>query len=182
MTARQFIKEAVSNFATVGAVVPSSRFLIRKMMAGIDFSKAGIVLELGGGTGVVTKEMLKRMKPDAELVCFEKTGRFAAILKGIKDSRLKVVHGSAGNASRYMRKRKKKADYVVSGLPFGQFRKETAYRIIGDAKRCMNEGGLFIQSQYSLRSYGVLKEMFRNVKLGFELLNVPPAFIYICRK
>jgi phosphatidylethanolamine/phosphatidyl-N-methylethanolamine N-methyltransferase len=53
--------EAVKNMKQVGSIVPSSSFLTKKIIKGIDFNKNLNVLELGAGTGVFTKEILNRM-------------------------------------------------------------------------------------------------------------------------
>jgi len=46
----------------------------------------------------------------------------------------------------------------------------------------LRENGQWIAFQYSLQMYPSFRKTFAEVKLGFELRNFPPAFIYRCRK
>ena len=56
-----FLSEFIKEFKTVGAITPSSKFLMKKMLSKIDFSKNVFLIELGPGTGVFTTEILSRM-------------------------------------------------------------------------------------------------------------------------
>ena len=56
---------------TSGTIIPSSRFLVKKMLYEIDFSKADVIVELGPGNGVITKNILKKLHAKAVLICFE---------------------------------------------------------------------------------------------------------------
>ena len=49
------------------SMFPSSRYLANALTKPIDFRRARTVVELGPGTGAVTNEILKRMRPDAKL-------------------------------------------------------------------------------------------------------------------
>ncbi|MEM1215016.1 MAG: ribosomal RNA adenine dimethylase, partial [Bacteroidota bacterium] len=77
----KFFTEGLRNMRTVGTVTPSSRFLCESMLKGIDFSKAKFLVELGAGDGVVTKHILKRMRPDARLLAFEVQPDFCELLR-----------------------------------------------------------------------------------------------------
>ena len=52
----------------VGSVLPSSRFLSKKMLQPIQFATANVIVELGPGTGVFTKALLKAMPQDSQLL------------------------------------------------------------------------------------------------------------------
>src|SRR5579885_3671703 len=59
----------------VGSVVPASRFLSRKIAAQVDPHHPGWVVELGAGTGAVTKALLEAgVKPD-RLMAIERDRR-----------------------------------------------------------------------------------------------------------
>ena len=53
-----FFNEFLKERKTVGAVAPSSKFLMKRMFAPIDFDKADVIVELGPGNGVFTKGLL----------------------------------------------------------------------------------------------------------------------------
>jgi phospholipid N-methyltransferase len=71
MSRRSFLREFFKANRMVGSVLPSSRFLSSKMLAPIDFSKSKVVVELGPGTGVFTKALLKAMPQDSQLLVIE---------------------------------------------------------------------------------------------------------------
>ena len=78
MSRRSFLREFFKANRMVGSVLPSSRFLSSKMLAPIDFSKSKVVVELGPGTGVFTKALLKAMPQDSQLLVIELNEAFAA--------------------------------------------------------------------------------------------------------
>ena len=51
----QFLQAFLKNPGTVGSIAPSSSELARRMVAGIRPDENNIVLELGVGTGAITK-------------------------------------------------------------------------------------------------------------------------------
>lgn len=81
--ASAFLRRAVADFGVVGAVAPSSRHLAAALCLGLDALPAGRrrVLEVGGGTGAVTREILRRLSGDDRLVVYEIDPVFAARLR-----------------------------------------------------------------------------------------------------
>src|ERR1700751_4473580 len=83
--ARNFFKYP----SMLGSIVPSSRFLVKDLMNQIDWNRARIVVEFGPGVGTITRELLKRMRPDATLVVIELNEEFVQYLaNSIHDPRL----------------------------------------------------------------------------------------------
>ena len=77
----QIIKESLKSIKEVGTVLPSSKFVVSKMIEPINFEKDISILEFGSGTGVITKEILKKMTPSSKLICFETNTSFQKELK-----------------------------------------------------------------------------------------------------
>ncbi len=177
-----FISEFFKNKSEIGAVAPSSKFLGKKMYGGIDFSKVKCIVEFGPGTGVFTKEILKRMNPEASMIVFETNPSFYEKLKKeIKDERALILNESAEKIGEYLSlKNHEKADYIISSLPLTVFPKKLKENILKSAVENLSEKGQYIQFQYSLNAHKLLKENFGSVKLAFSLINVPPAFVYKC--
>ena len=67
----RFLRAFAANPRQVGAILPTSRYAVRDMLDLGDVPGAGLVVELGAGTGVQTGEILARMGPDARLVALE---------------------------------------------------------------------------------------------------------------
>ena len=174
-----FIKNFLKNWKEVGSITPSSRFLTRKMLEPIDFAKANIIVELGPGTGVFTKQILSKMKPTARLIVLETNHEFSENLKKINDERFTVIKISAGDLSSVLGG--VKADVVVSGIPFSAIKKEVREKMLKQIKINIKKRGKFIQFQYSLDLLRTLNKIFdKEVDVSFVSLNVPPAFVYSC--
>lgn len=179
-----FFKEAVKNYKTSGTVIPSSKYLANKMLKEINFSAAEVIVELGPGNGAITHHILDKIKPNAILVCFEINDAFYKELKKINHPQLIVLKASAEKIKSEIEKLGySKADYIVSSLPLTIIPKEISHDILVKNFEFLATNGAFIQYQYSLTYYKKLKEVFGNsIKLSFEPLNFPPAFIYKCVK
>lgn len=178
-----YLAELFKRENKVGSVAPSSRFLVKKMIAPIDFGKAEVIVEFGPGTGVITTELLKKMKPGALLFIFEINKEFASSLAMIKDHRMKLIEDSAEKIVEYLEKNGiKYVDYVVSSLPLAIIPREIEYKILHAAAKALKKGGSFIQFQYSLASRSKLKEIFHSIKTNFTPINIPPAFVFTCVK
>lgn len=176
-----FLSQFLKKENNVGAIAPSSRLLAKKLMKAIDFGKDRTFVELGAGTGIITREMLKNMHEDAVLYVFETNENFCRRLESIDDPRLVILQGSA----EHIKERLKEfdvasVDVVLSSIPFTIVPKEVKDRIMYGAIELLGETGTFFQFQYSLQSYRYFKRLFAEVKLDFMAYNLPPAFIYTC--
>lgn len=177
-----FFSAFLKHGKNVASITPSSQHLVKKMLEPVDFSKAEIIIELGPGTGAITKEILKRMKSSSRLFLFEINKEFLNELGNIKDPRMEVINQSAEMVSEELTKRKvAEADYVISSIPLAIMPSGTENAIVGSIKKLLSKKGMFIQFQYSLTSYKMLQKHFAQVELKFTFLNIPPAFIFICQ-
>lgn len=179
-----FLKESLRSLKTSGALFPSSRFLASKLLKGIDFKDAKLIVEFGPGNGKITKAILSRLQPDATLIVFEINDNFYDQLLAIKDSRLVVVKQSANLVIDVIKSFGfDRADYIISSLPLTNIPRAITDSILSNAFISLRPKGHFYQYQYSLSYYATLKTTFNNnVSLGFEPLNLPPAFVYSCQK
>src|SRR4029079_14259417 len=75
----------------LGSVVPSSRFLISRILRQADWARTRVVVEAGRGVGTLTTGILDRLHRDGTVVAFETNRTFVAHLRGkIADPRLAV--------------------------------------------------------------------------------------------
>lgn len=178
-----FFKESLKNIKTVGTITRSSQFVCKEMVSHVDFKKAKVIVELGAGDGVITEHILKNMRKDATLLCFEVNKLFCNKLRQIKDPRFHVIEDSAENLKEYLHKMNlKEADFVVSAIPFVSLPDELGYSIVNTCKDNMKPGGLFIQIHYSLLAKKIYKNVFGNVDISFVPINIPPAFVLVSEK
>ncbi len=178
-----FLKEGLKNLRTVGSIARSSQFLCREMVSHVDFRQANCIVELGAGDGVITKHILKRMKPDAKLFSFEINPQFTEKLQEINDPRLIIIEDSAEKVGEYLGKYNyKHTDYILSALPFLMLPDELADKIVGEAWKYLRKDGVFIQFHYSPYTKKRYQEIFGNVEIHFAPINIPPAFVLTCKK
>lgn len=183
MTKIDFLKTGIKNLKTVGAVTRSSKYLCKKSISFIDFSEAKVIVELGAGDGVVTKHILKKMRPDAKLLAFEIMPDLVNLLRKIDDDRLYIIEDSAEFLDKYLAEMKtSSADYILSAIPFVMLPEEEAMAIIQACYDNLKQGGAFIQIHYSLMAKKLYQKVFGNVDVNFVPLNVPPAWVLVSKK
>lgn len=190
-----FAREAVTDFRTVGAVAPSSRYLAQAMLGPLPLEKARIVVEVGPGTGAMTRALLKRIPRGATLLAFEINPRFLRYLKAsISDPRLTVVNASAETLEEEVHDRGyKRVDAVVSSLALGFMPARQRRAFLGALGGLLGEEGVFTQYQYfhrlqmkngHVRRFNLvrlLNRYFSSVKQRIIWRNLPPAFVFACR-
>ncbi|HYM43298.1 MAG TPA: methyltransferase domain-containing protein [Steroidobacteraceae bacterium] len=167
----------------LGSIVPSSRFLIRELLAPIDWKRARVIVEYGPGVGGITAEVLRRMRSDGVLIAIEMNPDFVSYLHGaLRDPRLRVVEGSAESVDEVLRRcGQSQADYIISGIPFSTIPAPLRERILRKTRAALAPGGAFLVYQFSTRVLQDLKRIFGVVARKFEPLNVLPAHLFICQ-
>lgn len=171
----------IANIRTSGTIIRSSPYLISRLLRRIDFARANTIVQLGIGTGCITRELLKRMRPDARLISVEVNEVFVRDCHRIRDPRLIVRHSCASDLRRLLDELGiDRADHVVSSLPLAIMDDGLVERILAVSESCLEADGLFLQYQYSLSQRAVLERWFADVRVGFTLVNIPPAFVYEC--
>ncbi|HEY5785977.1 MAG TPA: methyltransferase domain-containing protein [Microlunatus sp.] len=163
----------------IGAVLPTSRWAVRDMLDMADLRGADLVVELGPGTGVYTREILARLRPDARLIAIERDPTLARLLaEHHRDPRLQVVCDSAENAEQHLDGAT--AQVVVSGLPLTTLPAEVRDRIVEQMVTILAPGGTNLVLQYSTVLRGQLEAAFPHVRRRFTPWNVPPARLFAC--
>jgi phospholipid N-methyltransferase len=167
----------------LGSIVPSSRFLIRQLLAPINWNRARVIVEYGPGVGVITREVLRHMRADAVLVAIEMNADFVRHLAdSIDDPRLRVVHGSAADVDRILRREElTRADYIICGIPFSNMPAALREQILRKTVAVLEPGGAFLLYQFSRRIMAELQRVFGYVGRQFQPLNVLPAHLFICQ-
>ena len=175
----RFLRAFVANPRQVGAILPTSRQAVRDMLDLGDVPGAGLVVELGAGTGVQTGEILARMRPDARLVALEIDPDLAALLEErFDDPRLQVVCDSAEHLSEHLDG--EQADVLVCALPFTSLEPGLRRRILDTLPKALAPRGTALVIQYSPLIQAELRRLFPSVRRRISLLNVPPAFLFAC--
>lgn len=176
--ARNFVKHP----KMLGSFIPSSNFLINKILEPVDWARMRVMVEYGPGVGNISAEILRRMRPDAQLIVIETNPDFVRYLQtAFPDPRLKVVHGSAADTREILaRFGHKQADYVISGIPFSTMPRELRENIVYTTHAVLAAGGCFLVYQFSPKVLQDLERTFACVQRSFEPFNIPPAHLFFC--
>lgn len=175
-----FLRAGLRKPRRLGAVAPSGRALARLVTSEIA-PAAGPVIELGAGTGAVTRALLERGVPERQLALVEADPHFARLLQSrfpaarvlpIQAQRLRHVDPFDGCA----------AASVISGLPLLSMRRRDVLGVVTGAFRRLRPGGALYQFTYGPRCpvpAAVLKRLgLRARRIGWVVTNLPPATVY----
>jgi len=179
-----FIKQYITQPRTVGAVLPSSKYLADKMTSTIDFDKAKCIVEYGPGTGVFTDNIIKQKSTDTVVLLFENNIEFYNLLseKYSEVTNIHIINDSAEHIGKYLKQHGiDLADYIISGLPFASLPQEVSTKILHETKKHLKQGGNFITFQYTLLKKEFIEQFFPQIDVKREMRNVPPAYVFLCR-
>jgi phospholipid N-methyltransferase len=169
---------------TIASFVPSSRFLSKKLIKGIDWDKSQCIVELGAGTGPVTRQLVRRAKPHTKLVVIEQDPDFCRRLRDKFPNRpnLEIVEGDACKLDKILADRGIKAcDHVLSGLPLPSFPAPLREAIMAASHKVLPPHGEFRQlTNMPWIYFRMYKNYFNNVRFSLVPLNLPPAGVYFC--
>jgi phospholipid N-methyltransferase len=152
---------------------------------------ASVIVEFGPGTGPITRALIESKPANAKLIAIERNEEFVTMLRE-KHPDLDVVHDCVQQLSRILAARgEKAADRIVSGLPWAAFDESLQREIMKTAHDALTDDGVFVTFAYlqgfalppAWRFRKLLHEMFSDVRQSDVVWrNVPPAFVYACRK
>jgi phospholipid N-methyltransferase len=176
---KKFIRKGTS----VASFSPSQGSLCRQMCANIDYDTVQCIVELGAGTGPVTAEIIKRLKPHTRFLIVEIDPDFCTRLRD-RFPGADVIEGDASKMEELLAARGlTQVDHVISGLPLPSFPKVLRDGIIRSSAKVLTPTGTFRQLTNMPWVYmGLYKKYFREVKFNFVPLNIPPSGVYTCKE
>ena len=181
----EFLQAFLKNPRKVGSIKPSSPELARKMIEGITPRRDNAVLELGVGTGAITK-FLQEIVPDDESYLGIELDRdlMSSLRRNYRDMR--IVQGSACDmAEIHAGSGIGKIGYIICCLPFVSLPKDVGERIFLEIEKFMQQGCTLRTFQYAHGYYFPsaikLREFMRNrygrsKRSKLVVKNVPPAY------
>jgi phosphatidylethanolamine/phosphatidyl-N-methylethanolamine N-methyltransferase len=174
-----FLLRALRNPRQLGAVAPSSRHLGALLAKHAGFDDQSPIVELGGGSGSLTRSLIKAGIDPARLYVIELDAELAAYLK-MAMPHVNVIHGNATELARILPKDViGKVNRVVSGLPMINMPELIRRQILESCFDIMAPEGAYVQYTYSPRSSIDAETYQLNKKrLGTVFLNLPPATIW----
>ena len=177
----RFLRNWAENPLKTGAVAPSGQELSRLMAEFVEVERPGVIVELGPGTGAVTKALLGRGVPADRLVLIEYSSDFCELLR-TRFPGVTVLQGNAYELGVAMDTiDNPPIASVVSGLPLFTRPLPEREALVSDAMRLMAPGAPFIQFSYAFVPavkdvVGVTWSTSRWV-----ISNLPPARVWLYR-
>jgi phospholipid N-methyltransferase len=176
-----FLKRFLGAPRQVGSVMPSSPYLTKAMVGKIDWNETRYIAELGAGTGVFTRSIVRKLREDGKVLVFEIDPALKALIEAGTPGL--PIYGDARDLPQAMQELEiPSLDYVVSSLPFAVLPPRMTAAILDAVEKGLKPGGKLIAYQYSKHMKPYFEKRFESVKISFVLRNVPPAFVYECRK
>ncbi|GAA1662885.1 methyltransferase domain-containing protein [Nonomuraea maheshkhaliensis] len=186
-----FLGQFLRSPGTVGALAPSSRWLASAVCAPIPERGEPIVVELGPGTGSFTVEIQQRLGGRGHHLAVELNEAMATLLAE-RFPTVDVVNDSASRLCELLGERGlRRADVVVSGLPWAAFPQQLQHELLSAVTDAMNPGAAFTTFSYihaiplssARRFRALLAERFEEVVQGRTVWrNTPPAFVFHARR
>lgn len=164
----------------IGAIAPSGKELARAMANQVPEITHYPIVELGGGTGVITQALLERGIPPEKLICVERDPTLHDLLQK-RFPQVKVVQGDAARLGALLHPHGiSKVSAVVSGLPLLAFRKSVQQEIVAAGFALLERGAPFIQFTYGpfsplpRKEFGLVGRVRKRI-----LSNLPPASVWV---
>lgn len=178
-----FFTEFLKHPLQIGSVIPSSRFLERRILDAAGIASAKTIVELGSGTGGTTQAILRAMKPHAKLLSIEINPNFHKIVRNIEDERLIAHLGSACELRDILAMYGLGApEAVISGIPFSTMPQQVGCQVIEAISTMLASNGCFVAYQFSDRVATLCRPYLGEEQMDLEFINIPPMRVYQWKK
>ncbi|MBI1244723.1 MAG: methyltransferase domain-containing protein [Alphaproteobacteria bacterium] len=174
-----FFRRWLANPMKVGAVLPSSPQLARLLAKQARPGPDQCIVELGPGTGPVTKALLANGIPAERLFVVEIDPKLCEYLRR-EFPNVSVIQGDARNLKALLPAEwVGKVACVVSGIPMLPLPVEVQRGLTRAAFDVMAPGGQIVQYTYSPASPIKTKALgLIGRRMGIAMLNFPPAWVW----
>jgi len=166
----------------LSSALPVSKAVARMVAARIDPAGDGYIVELGSGTGVVTRALLEAGVPAGKLIAVEIDDELAGYLSEILPD-ITMIHGSATDIERLLpAEAGGQVGAVICGVPVSMLAADEQRAMIEAMLALEPHDGRFLAYSYRLGSplrasrLGLTAE-----RLDFTLRNVFPASVWAFR-
>jgi phosphatidylethanolamine/phosphatidyl-N-methylethanolamine N-methyltransferase len=180
-----FLQEWLANPRRTGSVVPSSKRLAAAMARWLPANRESFVLELGPGTGIVTKALLQHGLREEKLIAIEHNPKLASLLHE-RFPRANIICGDAWHLDDLLRDRLQPIESVgavISSLPLLNFSEEQAEALAQKIRDVLEPQGNWVQFTYRIhkrRPRGAASFRLHASKIVW--FNLPPARVSVFRK
>ncbi len=198
---RAFLKQFRTQYFTTGSVLPSSRALGRALVRYVAASQPPRkILEIGPGTGAVTRVLVDAIRPGDSLDIVEINGAFVEVIEQrfatepafarVKEQ-VRILHRPLQEVNG-----EAVYDFMISGLPLNNFPLTLVEDIFASYKRLLKPGGVLSYFEYAairdvkrkvvgaaerkrlgdLDAFLAIEVRDHQIARDFVMMNVPPAY------
>ncbi|MBY5618527.1 methyltransferase domain-containing protein [Rhizobium leguminosarum] len=179
----RFFRGMMQGPKTVGSIVPTSSITAKRMASVVDIHSGLPVLELGPGTGAITKAILGRGVRPENLVAIEYSTDFHKHLQRTYPG-VHFINGDAfdiqatlGNFSRLT------FDSVVSGIPLLNFPMAKRISLLESLLDRLPAGRPMVQISYgAISPIAANPDRYHIQHFDFVMRNIPPAQLWIYKR
>ena len=179
----RFFKTWIKNPKTTGGIVPTGSALAKSMASFVDPNSSAPVLELGPGTGVITKAILATGLPQSQLTSLEFSEEFIDPLKMLFPE-INLVQGDAFNLEEiFPSDTTPKFGAVISALPLLNFPCELREKLVIDLLDRMVPNAPIVQFSYGRKSPIPRNDnRYSTIAHDWVVKNIPPARVWVYRR
>jgi phospholipid N-methyltransferase len=182
--------EYCRNAREIGSIVTDSTTCVNTLLRGVPFPRTEIIIEFGSASGKVSREIIKRKRPETLFISFEKNRNLHGQLKeNLTGENVYLLNEDAFACKKVITDvfglKEKSIDCIVSTLPCSCIDFDGLLR--RSVLPVLKETGCFVQYTHTLSLLkgfsleDMLGEHFTDLHSDFVLRNIPPALVYTCR-
>jgi phosphatidylethanolamine/phosphatidyl-N-methylethanolamine N-methyltransferase len=180
-----FLGKFLKHGTAIASLAPSSRWLSQTTVRNVPWQRARVVVELGAGTGPITRVLAEKAPTECRVVVLERDPDFARLLHQRFDrlANFDVVEADVRDLTELLADRGiRQVDAVISGLPVPSFPRDLQRDLFRAVKQILVPEGTYNQiTEMPLVYWRFYTRFFDEVRFAFEPRNIPPAGAYFCR-
>ena len=186
------LRQFLGNPRQIGSIAASSRHLAARAVSSVDLRGVTQIVELGAGTGPITREIVRAADPQARIVAVELNSALAEQLRRVPElSRVEVINRSAAELLEIAKELGlNSVGAVVCSLPWTLMSSEDQHRTLDAVCELLKKGGSFVTLVTTptvwlpsgRRVAALLRSKFEVVERSRPILRaVPPMVLYRCQ-
>lgn len=178
----QFLSQFLKLGSKIATPCLSPHALALAACACVDPNKAQTIVELGAGTGAITKVIIETMHPQSTLLCIEINPELGSYLKQYSKQAHIVIGDVSIIEQAFCALKLDKVDVIISSLPFRNLPRDSTTAILHFFRKfSRNADSKFCQLTIVPWIYRkVYQRIFKQVTSQLVWKSIPPGEVYIC--